>query len=408
MKITNNLTQVFRAYDPQLWILFGGWLVSAMGFAMVVPFISIYFHLELGIPMAVVGSFFFITAIIRAGSQIIAGNLSDSIGRRGLMIFAQVVRGLVFFGVAVTIYYRMSFLITALILVVGYLLASFFQPVANAMIADIVPSEKRPEAYGLLRIAANIGWGIGPAAGGFLAKSSYATLFLAAGILAILSGITILLFIKESNLNRRTLTRSSFHPRTIFRVFSNRKFFLYCGISLMMFLTMAQLIATVSVYARETIGISNVQLGFVYSANAFTVVVFQLLVSKAIRNRNLFIVLGLGSFLYSVGYSLMAIPSTLVGILVLVLIVTTAEMMVGPAASTMVARMATGDQYGHYMGAFGLFRTLGWSIGPFIGGLFLDYAPNPTVLWIGVSLFGVIGGIGYLWMHFRYPENRYD
>ncbi|MCF7805138.1 MAG: MFS transporter [Candidatus Marinimicrobia bacterium] len=379
-----------------------------MGFAMVVPFISIYFHLELGVSMTVVGSFFFITAIIRAGSQIIAGNLSDSIGRRGIMIFAQIVRGIVFFGVAVSIYFRMSFLATAFILITGYLLASFFQPVANAMIADIVPKEKRPEAYGLLRVAANIGWGIGPAAGGFLAKYSYASLFFVAGILAILSGITILLFIKESNLNRRKIQRSSFHPKTVFRVFTDRKFFLYCGISLMMFLTMAQLIATVSVYARESIGISNIQLGFIYSANAITVVLFQMLISRVIRHRDLFLVLSFGSILYSIGYSLMAIPGTMIGILVLVLIVTTAEMLVGPAASTMVARMAPDDRYGHYMGAFGLFQTLGWSIGPFIGGLFLDFAPNPVILWLGVSTFGLIGGIGYLWMHRKYPENRYN
>lgn len=404
----SHIVRIFQDYDSQLWILFGGWIVSAMGFAMVVPFISIYFHLELGIPMSIVGGFFFVTAVIRAASQIIAGNLSDSIGRRGIMVFAQIVRGLVFFGVAVTIYFRMSFLLTAFILVIGYLLASFFQPVANAMVADIVPSEKRTDAYGLLRVAANIGWGIGPAAGGFLAKNSYATLFFAAGILAMISGVTILLFIRESNLNRRKLQRSTFYPKSILRVFSDRKFLTYCIISLMMFLTMAQLIATVSVYSRETIGISNIQLGFLYSANAFTVVLFQMAISRTIRQKNLFLVLSFGSFLYSVGYSLMAIPSTITGILVLVFLVTTAEMLVGPAASTMVARMAPENQHGHYMGAFGLFQTLGWSVGPFVGGLLLDFAPNPTVLWLGVSVFGILGGLGYLRMNARYPENRFS
>lgn len=401
--LRNRIRQVFYAYDYQLWVLFAGWVISSMGFAMVVPFISIYFFVEVGIPMSVVGGFFFVTALVRAVAQILAGNLSDSIGRRKIMIFAQIIRGVVFFGVALTIRFHLPFWSTGLVLVCGYLFASFFQPAANAMVADIVPLEQRTEAFGLMRIASNIGWGIGPAAGGFLAKSSYASLFWAGGVLSLLSGLTILLFIRESNQFRQTFHYSTFLPRKILSVFQDRQFFYFCGISLLMFLTMAQLIATLSVYARETVGINNEQLGWIFSLNAFLVVFFQLLVSRLIGNRNLLLVLTAGSILYSIGYGLMAVPRTLLGILLLMVVITTAEMMVGPASSTLVARMAPASKYGVYMGAFGLFGTLGWSIGPLIGGLLIDNAPNPVVLWTGVSVFGLLGGIGFYWMYRRYP-----
>jgi len=402
----SKIGRTFRAYDFQLWVLFAGWIISAMGFAMVIPFISIYFHLELGISMTVVGAFFFFTAIIRAGSQIIAGNLSDMIGRRKLMIFAQVVRGVVFFSVAITIQYRLHFGITGFILVLGYLLASFFQPVANAMVADIVPVEKRTEAYGLMKIAANIGWAIGPAAGGFLATFSYAALFWGGGSLALLSGLTIALFIKESNKYRKSFHYSSFQPKRLFSVYTDRKFFVFCTVSLMMFLTMAQLVATLSVYAKDSVGLSNDQLGLVYSVNALIVVFFQLIVSRLIQGRNLLYVLAAGSILYSIGYGLMVVPDTIVGIIVLMVVITIAEMMVSPSSSTMVAQMAPTEKYGEYMGAFGLFGTFGWSIGPLIGGVLIDYAPNATWLWLGVSVFGVIGGIGFLWMNAKYGYER--
>jgi len=402
--LSSRIRRVIRTYDYQLWILFAGWVISSMGFAMVVPFVSIYFYVELGIPMSVVGGFFFVTALIRAVAQILAGSLSDSIGRRKIMIFSQLVRGLVFFGIALTIAYRLPFWSTGLILLFGYLFASFFQPASSAMIADIVPTEHRTEAYGLMRIASNLGWGIGPAAGGFLAASSYATLFWAGGGLSLLSGLTIILFIRESNRYRQTFHYSSFLPRRILGVFRDRQFFYFCLISLLMFLTMAQLIATLSVYAKETVGISNVQLGWVYSTNAFLVVFFQLAVSRLIRNRNLLMVLTAGSILYGLGYGLMFLPRTMAGILILIGVITTAEMMVGPASSTLVARMAPAEKYGVYMGAFGLFGTLGWSIGPLIGGVLIDYAPNPVILWAGVSVFGFLGGLGYYRMHRRYPE----
>lgn len=404
LMIPDKLRQIFSSYDHQLWILFAGWIVSAMGFAMVVPFVSIYFHLVLGIPMAIVGVFFLVTALARALSQIVAGSLSDSLGRRKIMLFAQFVRGIVFFGVAVSIRFRWGFLPTALILVTGYLLASFFQPAANAMVADIVPHEKRPEAFGLLRVAANIGWGIGPAAGGFLAQSSYASLFWAGGILAILSGLTILFFIRESNPNLQPVERSQFKPRKMLAVFSDRQFLIYCSISLLMFLTMAQLVATLSVFIKAEIQLSNEQLGWIYSTNAFIVVLFQMLVSRAIKNRNLLRVMMVGSLLYAVGYSLISLPTNLFQVLLLIGVITIAEMMVGPASSSLVAKIAPSNKYGLYMGAFGLFGTLGWSVGPFVGGLFLDYAPNPYILWIGVSLFGLLGAIGFFWMSRRYPE----
>ena len=59
------------------------------------------------------------------------------------------------------------------------------------------------------------------------------------------------------------------------------------------------------------------------------------------------------------------------------------------------------------MGAFGLFGTLGWSIGPFIGGILLDYAANPFLLWFGVATFGFVGAMFFLLIHYQHPEIRY-
>ena len=41
----------FHGYDRRLWVLYGGFIASAMGFAMIVPFVSLYFHEELGVSM---------------------------------------------------------------------------------------------------------------------------------------------------------------------------------------------------------------------------------------------------------------------------------------------------------------------------------------------------------------------
>ncbi len=45
-------------------------------------------------------------------------------------------------------------------------------PAHQAMVADILPEEKRQEGFGILRIMANLTWIIGPIIGGFIAGRS--------------------------------------------------------------------------------------------------------------------------------------------------------------------------------------------------------------------------------------------
>lgn len=48
-----------------------------------------------------------------------------------------------------------------------------YQVGADAMLADMIPSEKRTDAYAISRIANNAAFALGPAVGGFLAATSY-------------------------------------------------------------------------------------------------------------------------------------------------------------------------------------------------------------------------------------------
>jgi hypothetical protein len=48
------------------------------------------------------------------------------------------------------------------------------------------------------------------------------------------------------------------------------------------------------------------------------------------------------------------------------------------------------------MGFFGLAEALGWSTGPFIGGLLLDaYGGTPLLLWGAIAAIGLVAAIGF-------------
>ena len=152
-----------KKIDKRLYPLMLGWLINSLGFGAVVPFMTVYFHTVRDVPMSTISLFFLAGAIARALPQSIGGILSDRVGRKGLMMWSQFSRAVIYLLAGIAIASGSSVWLVAGIILSQYLFSSFFQPVASAMVADILPPKERSNGYALLRMAGNIGWGTGPA-----------------------------------------------------------------------------------------------------------------------------------------------------------------------------------------------------------------------------------------------------
>ncbi|MFH1700095.1 MAG: MFS transporter [Candidatus Zixiibacteriota bacterium] len=383
-------------FDSRVYILGIGWLVTSAGFAMVIPFMTIYFFQELHMSMGAIGLFFGVTAILRTLPQPIAGELSDRMGRVPLMAWSQILRSFTFVGVAIAIAAGKGFLVIGSIIGLNFMLGAFVHPAGNAMIADLVQKERRISAYAFLRIAGNLGWAIGPAAGGFIAQKSYAVLFLCAGFMALLSGLFFKVFLRDVPIKPRS-KQSAFNLRDIFNVSKDKKLFRHCVISLILFLAVAQLIAALSVYSTDTIGISKQSLGILYLINGAMVVFLQYPVSGALKKFRLTRQLALGALIYTIGYFSVGFATGFIYLIICMIVITLAEIIVSPPSVTIVANLSKPGFYGRYMGIFGLFQTLGWSLGPTLGGFLLDiFKYNQTYMWMVISCFSALAGILYL------------
>ena len=97
--------------------------------------------------------------------SMVGGALTDKFGRRRLILF-----GLVFSAIS-TLSLGLANTLSALyplIVVIG-LLSNIAGPAHDAMIADILPEKQRAEGFGILRVAGNLAWIIGPTIGGIVA-----------------------------------------------------------------------------------------------------------------------------------------------------------------------------------------------------------------------------------------------
>ncbi len=371
-----------------------GWFVGALGFAASMPFIAIYFHSEFGMSMTEIGVYFGITAIVRSVFQAVGGEVSDRVQRSWLLVYSQLARATSFFVLAAAIYFHCGFWPVAIILMVNAVFGAIFHPVANALVSDIVPKEKRLDGYAIARAGGNLGWAVGPAIGGFLATSSYALLFLISAVITLASGLVFQIFLKVP---RAATPEDRFRISDILAIKDDLHLARHSILIFLLYLVVAQLIVTFSVYSVEIVGISKAQLGSLYTLNGLMVVFLQIPITRMLSRYSLAAQLACGAFLYAIGYSMAGILVGFEYFVLAIAVVTVGEIVMSPPSLALTSRLAPEGRMGRYMGIYGFFVASGWSFGPLFGGVILDhFGGTPAVAWMLISALALIAGLGYL------------
>jgi len=350
--------------------------------------------------MTLVGVILLAAGLCSAVSQALGGALSDRFGRRPVLLIAASVSIFLFAGLAVLIGISAPVWAITLAYIAGRSILTITRPVISAMVADLTSKGKLTEAYGILRIGANIGWAAGPAIGGYLAAFlPYGWLF---GVPVLTSGIVSLIvffFVHESS--RRTNRRVGVH--SILPPAGDRAFLAFTMVSLLLFIVMGQMASTLSIFAVVKVEFSYAQYGLLLTLNGLIVIFFQYPVTLALRRLAKFRALILGCLLYGVGYLSLGWITQFGWALGAMAIVTAGEIINSPVALSVIGELSPQDQRGRYMGFFGLSETIGIAMGPLVGGLLLDAFPSDMrLVWAPIALIALIAAVGYYWWSRRF------
>jgi MFS family permease len=269
-----------------------------------------------------------------------------------------------------------------------------FGPASQAMISDLVEPGKRARAYGLIRVAFNLGVAIGPAIGGFLAERSYFILFASDAITSLIFAGIILFFIAETKPEVRRGDRAV--PQTGYGpLLRDTPFVLFCLVSVAVTAIYAQMNSTWPVFMKENYGILERQYGLMMSLSAAMVVLFQFPITGFTERHARTTMLAWGTALYAIGFGLVGFVSTAPLFTLALAIWTVGEMVHVPVSQAYVADVAPEDMRGRYMGAAGLTWGMGWGIGPFLAGLVMDRA-DPHYVWYGCLVIGLAAAMAFL------------
>ncbi len=388
----------FKNYLPDVgrdvWILALGWFVSAMGFAASMPFISIYFSQTYGMSIGAIGLYFGALAVIRAGFQLLGGEFSDRIQRKSLLVHVQLWRALSFLGMAAVVYWKLDLFTVSIMLIANSVLGSIFQPVANAMVSDYLASKERMEGYALTRSAGNMGWAAGPALGGFLASDSFGLLFVISAVLAFISGLVFLFFLRAPK--QQTAT-DKFTWRDLLAIKDDPLLARHCILTLLLYLVVAQLIVPFSVYTVQMNGLPEYQLGYLYAVNGLMVVLLQIPTTRLMAGAKLTQQIAIGACFYAFGYAMVGWVGGFFNLMITLIIITVGENLISPPSLTLTSRLAKEGRMGRYMGIYGFFQTAGWSFGPLYGGTILEkYQYDPKLAWGLIASLAIVSAFGYL------------
>ncbi len=378
-------------YPGQFYLLVGGSLLTATGFTMAFPFLTLYLSTQLGIPMDRVGMVYIGNAAAGLFAQTLAGPLADHFGRKPVMILGLLTQACV----CVAYTQADAFEEFVLLATLGGFFGSLYMPASSAMVIDLVGNERRTEAFGLTRVATNLGWVIGPSLGGLLATRSYSVLFLGAAIAQLIFMVLLLLLSTETLPSGSAKTAVRGWTGGYGAVLRDRTFMVFIVASTMTTLVYAQLNTTMPVYLKRDVGIPESGYGLLMALNAGMVVLLQFPTTRLVQRWDRVYMLALGTLLYALGlgslgwWRLLPLFALSVGVL------TVGEMIIAPVASALVADLSPNHMRARYMAVFGLTWTVGFGLGPTWGGIVMQRWGSAWV-WNIALLMGCLAALAYL------------
>lgn len=384
-------------FPAQYWLMFVGMLISTVGASMIWPFLMVYASDRLNLPMTDVASLLTINAVVGLISAFIAGPIIDRVGRKWVMVISLLSNGIGF----VLMSQANTLPAFAAVMALQGAVNPLYRVGADAMMADLIPPDKRIDAYSMLRLSNNVGVAIGPAIGGFLAASSYNTAFFCAAISMGSYGVLIAFLARETlplaakaNLERiRQPVKERFGGYD--RVLRDRPFIAYNFAFLLTVIASAMLWVLMAVYSKDNFGLSESLYGFIPMTNALMVVFLQIPVTQVTKRFKTMPVMAVGALFYAVGVASVALGKGFWGFWTSMVIISIGELIMVPTSSTFVANQAPPDMRGRYMSIYGLTWSISQGIGPVFGG-FLNDNFGPRTIWYGGGLVGSVSVVLFM------------
>lgn len=356
-----------------------------LGYSSIWIYSALYLRTVLGISILQDGLIITIGSSLAAVLQVYGGILSDRFGYKRTVVISIAVATLLYLLLVSDSVTRTSATLYPVVFVVLMIFNAAQAPAVNAIVSE--SSDVKLKGFSILRIGANIGWGIGPAVGGFLiAVSGFYYLFVF-GLISSVASFILSLTITDIGPSGRASMQ--FHA-------GNRLLIALAVSALLLYIVQAQETVTLSNYANILRGLNYSDLGIIYLTNGIAVIATQGFVYRISRRIGNYYSYIIGGLIYSFGFFSYSLFSGLGGMVAATLILTIGEDFVFPAGYSLVSLVSKPQNIGRNMGTYTAFISAGRAIGPLLGGLVLSFTSDPVEIWGLTTLSGFVSVLMFL------------
>ncbi|HEX8111838.1 MAG TPA: MFS transporter [Kofleriaceae bacterium] len=377
--------------DRRVWQMAVARAVSTMGMSLVMSFLGIYVVETRGYPAWVYGVIALCANAGQSLSNAWAGNLSDRIGRRPLITNALFVRAGVIALLGTQILLDAPLWTLGANMVIASTLRGCFEPVAYALVADVVRDDQRIAAFGIQRMGTNVGWAVGPALGGVLSLvMPYGAVFYFAAAGLVLTGfLTLRVEDPARQAPAAAPSRSQDLLDALFEGLADRVMSMLLIGTFLCQLLETQMFTTFGIYMTTQLGLTKAEFGLLYTINGAVVLVLQVPALAVIRRIGIGVVLPWSSFLDALGFAVIGLATGFAGGALSIVILTCAEVLFDPAQQAAIAEVADPARRGRAFGVVGFASMIGIAFAPLLGGRLLDaIGTHHVAMWLAIAAIG--------------------
>jgi predicted MFS family arabinose efflux permease len=371
----------FSGLPRDIWLLAAVALVNRSG-SMVIPFIALYLTVERGFTTEEAGRFVALYGIGSVIGSYLGGWLSDRIGAVRAQQASLFLGGVGFLALAVV---RERLAIGFTIVIAGAVVEAF-RPATMTSFAERAPARVKAKAFALLRLAANLGFGVGPAVGGVLALYSYQWLFIA-DALTCWAAALLLLRIPARGESTGGADTAEAAPRRL--PWRDGSFIVFLLLVALLASALFQVFSTFPLYLRDELGHRENVIGLLLSLNAFLIVSFEMVLIHMVQNRDRMRLASLGTFLLCGGLALIPLGKPAWFVAFTVVVWTFGEMLALPIINVVAAERAEKGYRGQYMGMYTMAYSIAFIVAPIVGtSVYAHFGPH--ALWHGIGALGIV------------------
>lgn len=392
----NSVVQIYRrsfaGLSREVWLLAIVMLINRSG-TMVLPFLTVYLTQELHFSIQNAGLVSMCYGVGSVLGTFLAGHFSDRYGYYPVMFWSLTLSGIVLLGLQ---------FVTSLfwLCTIAFLLstvADMLRPANMSSVALFSNSETRIRSVALVRLAINLGWGIGPAVGGVVAfYLGYRWLFWIDGLTCLFAAAFFFRFLPRSLFRRRQSAEKEEHIGATSSVYRDRTFLEFVFWTMLSAATFFQLLSTVPVYYKENLRMDEHIIGLILGLNGFLVALLEMPLVYVLEKRVQMIrVIVVGTVLIGLSYWILNLGPWIALAYVSTVVMTIGEILTMPFANAFAMVRSNAYNRGRYLALYALAYSVAFIVAPLIGtqiaGTWSFY-----YLWYAMLFLSIVAGFGFI------------